>query len=56
MRGVIVTSRSATSGIDFVSRFFAPGVGVDEDPGSPGPLVTIAPWHRIGPRGYPKTR
>ncbi len=32
MRGVIVTSRSASSDYDFVSRFFAPAVGVDEDP------------------------
>ena len=32
VRGVIVTSRAATDGYDFVSRFFAPAVGVDEDP------------------------
>ena len=32
VRGVIVTSRSATPEFDFVSRFFAPGSGVDEDP------------------------
>src|SRR5690242_18799755 len=31
-RGVIVTSRSATAGYDFVSRFFAPRTGVPEDP------------------------
>jgi len=31
-RGVIVTSRSATSDADFVSRFFGPAVGIDEDP------------------------
>jgi PhzF family phenazine biosynthesis protein len=31
-RGVIVTGRSSTRGYDFVSRFFAPRVGVDEDP------------------------
>jgi PhzF family phenazine biosynthesis protein len=31
-RGVIVTSRSADSHFDFVSRFFAPACGVDEDP------------------------
>ena len=31
-RGVIVTSRSATPERDFVSRFFAPAVGIDEDP------------------------
>jgi PhzF family phenazine biosynthesis protein len=32
VRGVIVTARSDTSGIDFISRFFAPRVGVPEDP------------------------
>jgi PhzF family phenazine biosynthesis protein len=31
-RGVIVTSRARTSPYDFVSRFFAPRVGVNEDP------------------------
>jgi PhzF family phenazine biosynthesis protein len=32
VRGVIVTSRASTPGYDFVSRFFAPGAGVNEDP------------------------
>jgi PhzF family phenazine biosynthesis protein len=31
-RGVIVTSRADDKKYDFVSRFFAPGAGVDEDP------------------------
>jgi PhzF family phenazine biosynthesis protein len=31
-RGVIVTSRASTGGYDFISRFFAPAIGVDEDP------------------------
>ena len=31
-RGVIVTAQAETSGFDFVSRFFAPGAGIDEDP------------------------
>jgi predicted PhzF superfamily epimerase YddE/YHI9 len=31
-RGFIATSRSSASGFDFVSRFFGPGVGIDEDP------------------------
>ncbi len=30
-RGVIVTSRASTPGYDFVSRFFAPAVGIEED-------------------------
>ena len=32
IRGLIVTSRSARPEFDFVSRFFAPGEGIDEDP------------------------
>ena len=32
MRGVIVTSRADTPRLDFVSRFFAPAAGIDEDP------------------------
>src|SRR5206468_1668443 len=31
-RGVIVTARATEAGHDFVSRFFAPAVGVPEDP------------------------
>ena len=31
-RGVIVTSQADSEGYDFVSRFFAPAVGVAEDP------------------------
>lgn len=31
-RGVIVTSRTSTREFDFVSRFFAPRVGINEDP------------------------
>jgi PhzF family phenazine biosynthesis protein len=32
VRGIIVTSRSADPRFDFVSRFFAPAAGIDEDP------------------------
>jgi predicted PhzF superfamily epimerase YddE/YHI9 len=32
VRGVIVTSRSARPEFDFVSRYFAPGEGINEDP------------------------
>jgi predicted PhzF superfamily epimerase YddE/YHI9 len=31
-RGVIVSSRMGSGGFDIVSRFFAPRVGIDEDP------------------------
>jgi PhzF family phenazine biosynthesis protein len=32
VRGLIVTARASRPGFDFVSRFFAPAVGIDEDP------------------------
>src|SRR3954462_6599909 len=32
VRGIIVTSKSADAQFDFVSRFFAPASGLDEDP------------------------
>ncbi|MBV9775174.1 MAG: PhzF family phenazine biosynthesis protein [Gemmatimonadetes bacterium] len=49
-RGVIVTSRADTSGYDFVSRFFAPGVGVDEDPVTGSAHCVLAPYwaRRLG--------
>ena len=31
-RGLIVTARSDDSQFDFISRFFAPSLGIDEDP------------------------
>jgi PhzF family phenazine biosynthesis protein len=43
-RGVIVTSRSDQAGYDFVSRFFAPRVGVDEDPVTGSAHCALAPW------------
>lgn len=32
VRGIMVTSLSSTAEYDFISRFFAPGAGIDEDP------------------------
>jgi len=43
-RGVIVTSRAAASNYDFVSRFFAPRVGVDEDPVTGSAHCALAPY------------
>jgi PhzF family phenazine biosynthesis protein len=43
-RGVIVTSRADTPGFDFVSRFFAPRVGVDEDPVTGSAHCCLAPY------------
>lgn len=47
VRGVIVTSRAATAGWDFVSRFFAPGSGIDEDPVTGSAHCALTPyWSR----------
>jgi PhzF family phenazine biosynthesis protein len=43
-RGVIVTSRASMSGYDFVSRFFGPSVGVNEDPVTGSAHCTLAPY------------
>jgi len=42
-RGVMVTSGATTPGFDFVSRFFAPAVGVDEDPVTGSAHCALAP-------------
>ena len=44
VRGVIVTARSETSTYDFVSRFFAPGVGVPEDPVTGSAHCALGPF------------
>ena len=45
-RGLIVTSRAAdpAAGYDFVSRFFAPAVGINEDPVTGSAHCTLAPY------------
>lgn len=49
-RGVIVTARGSTPGIDFVSRFFAPRVGIPEDAVTGSAHCALAPlWaSRLG--------
>jgi predicted PhzF superfamily epimerase YddE/YHI9 len=44
VRGVIVTAATDAPGTDFVSRFFAPGSGVDEDPVTGSSHCTLAPF------------
>lgn len=44
VRGVIVTSRSSNRDFDFVSRFFAPGSGVDEDPVTGSAHCCLTPY------------
>lgn len=49
-RGVIVTGPSDDERFDFVSRFFAPRVGIDEDPVTGSAHCALAPFwvHRLG--------
>ncbi|HEX9945431.1 MAG TPA: PhzF family phenazine biosynthesis protein [Thermoanaerobaculia bacterium] len=44
VRGVIVTARASSGPYDFVSRFFAPGSGVDEDPVTGSAHCTLGPY------------
>lgn len=44
VRGIIVTSRASTPGYDFVSRFFAPRVGIPEDPVTGSAHCVLAPF------------
>jgi predicted PhzF superfamily epimerase YddE/YHI9 len=54
VRGVIVTARSTSGEFDFVSRFFAPGSGVDEDPVTGSAHCALGPhWCRqLGKREF----
>jgi len=49
-RGVVVTSRSDSPGFDFVSRFFAPAAGINEDPVTGSAHCCLAPYwgERLG--------
>lgn len=51
-RGVIVTSVADSPGYDFVSRFFAPGAGIDEDPVTGSAHCCLGPFWgaRLGKR------
>ncbi len=44
VRGVIVTAPGADTGFDFVSRFFAPGAGVAEDPVTGSAHCSLGPY------------
>jgi len=50
VRGIMVTAVAATPGFDFVSRFFAPGSGVDEDPVTGSAHCCLGPFwqERLG--------
>ena len=44
VRGVMLTSLSDDPAFDFVSRFFAPGAGVDEDPVTGSAHCCLGPY------------
>jgi len=44
VRGIIVTARSDDPAFDFVSRFFAPGAGIDEDPVTGSAHCSLGPF------------
>ena len=46
-RGLIVTCKSASADFDFVSRFFAPAVGVDEDPVTGSAHCALGPYWKM---------
>jgi PhzF family phenazine biosynthesis protein len=54
VRGVIVTARSHGGEFDFVSRFFAPGSGIDEDPVTGSAHVALGPYwaERLGKKEF----
>lgn len=49
-RGICVTAPATTKGFDFVSRFFAPGAGIAEDPVTGSAHCMLGPWwaRRLG--------
>lgn len=50
VRGVVVTARADSNDCDFVSRWFGPRVGVDEDPVTGSAHCCLGPWwaERLG--------
>lgn len=54
VRGVIVTSRASNGDYDFVSRYFAPGSGIDEDPVTGSAHCRLAPFwsERLGKKEF----
>ena len=50
VRGVMVTSPASTPGFDFVSRFFGPGAGINEDPVTGSAHCCLGPFwaERLG--------
>lgn len=51
-RGIIVTSKTSSSKYDFISRFFAPDLGIDEDPVTGSAHCCLAPYWAKSMRKY----
>ena len=53
-RGVIVTAPADSPDFDFVSRFFAPGSGIDEDPVTGSAHCALGPYwqQRLGKANF----
>lgn len=47
VRGIVVTAPSSSMEFDFVSRFFAPGSGIDEDPVTGSAHCALAPYWSV---------
>jgi PhzF family phenazine biosynthesis protein len=43
-RGIIITAKSESSEYDFISRFFAPAIGIDEDPVTGSAHCALGPY------------
>ncbi len=43
-RGLVVTARASAAGYDFVSRFFGPASGIDEDPVTGSAHCSLGPY------------
>jgi predicted PhzF superfamily epimerase YddE/YHI9 len=46
VQGAMVTSRATSAGFDFVSRYFAPRAGIDEDPVTGSAHCCLGPFWR----------
>jgi PhzF family phenazine biosynthesis protein len=44
VRGLIVTAKAESTEFDFISRYFAPLAGIDEDPVTGSAHCALAPW------------
>jgi len=46
LSGFIITAPASSAGLDFVSRYFAPKIGIDEDPVTGSAHTILMPYWR----------